>query len=141
MGYENCGRRKTPALKILQGNPSKRKLPVELRPPVGEIVKPAGLSPGAAVVWDEIAPICLYMGTLTTADVPAFARMCEMEEQWNQVIALKGTKGFKLARMLQLARDLRPYSALFGLDPLSRSRIQVRQPDEASQAKWAVALK
>ena len=143
MGYENCGRRpKSTALKILQGNPGKRRLnPNEIRPPVGEVVKPATLSAGAATVWDEIAPICLYMGTLTAADVKAFARMCELEATWNAIIALKGKKSFKPHRELQLARDLRPYSAIFGLEPASRSRIHVRKPDAEPQAKWAGALK
>jgi phage terminase small subunit len=140
MGNFNSGRRKATALKILQGNPGKNRLPVDLRPPVGEVVKPATLSPSASVVWEEMAPICLYMGTLTPADVKAFALLCEMQSDCQAVIKLKGTKAYKPFRLLQFARDLRPYYALFGLDPASRSRIHLRQPDEP-RAKFAGALK
>jgi hypothetical protein len=81
------------------------------------------------------------MGTLTPADVEAFSRLCELQDLWDEAIKLRGSKAFKLARALQLDRSLNCSEARFGLDPASRSRIHVKQPDEAPRAKWAGVLK
>ena len=80
MGNQNSGRRPQPtALKVLRGNPGKRKPNVgEPKPPAGEVTQPAELSTGAAGVWAELAPICLAMKTLTPADVRPFRAMCEL---------------------------------------------------------------
>src|SRR5688500_11226855 len=91
MGYENSGRRPQPTkLKILRGNPSKTRLNEnEPVPPSGEVVKPARLSAGASTVWDELAPICLAMGTLTTADVTVFGQLCEGQAVLNSAAMMK----------------------------------------------------
>jgi phage terminase small subunit len=138
MGHENSGRRPRPTkLTVLLGNPSKKKLNEnEPCPPAGEVRKPEGLSAGAAVVWDQLAPICLAMGTLTTADVTVFARLCELEASWNANTSRKGTDEFSPRQELDIARELRPYSALFGLEPVSRARISVPKQAEPV-SKWA----
>ena len=144
MGYENSGRRPQPtALKVLRGNPGKRKPnAAEPVPPKGDVVKPGSLSTGAVAAWERLAPVCLAMGTLTTADVAVFARMCELEASWDAVVALKGTPNFSPRQELDLARELRPYSALFGLEPVSRARISVpKKPVDEPVSKWAGALK
>src|SRR5687767_12999114 len=96
MGYENSGRRPQPtALKVLRGNPSKTRLNQdEPKPPKGDIVKPEGLSPGASAVWDELAPICLHMGTLTTADVRSFVTLCELQATLTGASSQKNAEGF-----------------------------------------------
>ncbi len=99
---------------------------------------PDGLSPGARRVWTVIAPVCIGMGTLTPADVMVFARLCELEATWNAIVATKGTKRFDPHQELQTARELRPYAALFGLEPTSRARIHVATA--APVSKWADAL-
>jgi len=155
MGNHNSGRRPDPtALKILRGVPGHRKLPEhEVRPPSGEVTKPAGLSAGAAVVWDRIAPVCLYMGTLTTADVPTFGRMCELQATAEQASAMKDTDGFTyfdvkdgsphpcLRVERETATALRPYYDYFGMTPPSRARISVPKPKDQPESKWAGALK
>lgn len=89
MGNLNSGRRpQSTALKLLRGNPGKRKLnPQEPIPPVAPIVKPT-LSRTAGLVWDRLAPTAIAMGTLTAADVTAFATLCELqatlESAWAQ---------------------------------------------------------
>jgi phage terminase small subunit len=142
MGYENSGRRPQPtALTVLRGNPSKKKLNKnEPHPPCGEVMKPSTLSPGASIVWDALAPVCLAMGTLTVADTKVFARMCELEATWDANTARKGTEGFNPRQELDTARELRPYSALFGLEPVSRARIQVPKKTNEPDSKWAGAL-
>ena len=149
---------------VLRGNPSKKPLnKLEPMPPVGEVVKPEGLSPQASAVWDELAPVCLAMGTLTTADVRVFGTMCELQATMQEASAAKGRKKlFNLASqdssdpesplevvidsVLKLEREtataLRPYYALFGLEPVSRARIQVpKRKAEEPVSKWAGVLK
>jgi phage terminase small subunit len=162
MGNQNSGRRPQPtALTVLRGNPSRKKLNEnEVVPPAGEIVKPAGLSVAAGVVWDELAPVCLAMGTLTTADIRAFASLCELQSTMQQTSAAKdGRELFRLQpekddesrvevvidSILRLEREtataLRPYYDYFGMTPSSRARIQVPKKAEAPESKWAGALK
>lgn len=164
MGNQNSGRRPQPtALKVLRGNPSKTPLNQnEPVPPDGDVAKPSGLSVGASAVWDELAPICLAMRTLTAADVRVFSTMCELQATLSQASEMKGQDGrewFTTKRekpnddqsdyivvvdaVLKLERDtavaLRPFYALFGLEPVSRARIRVPK-DEAPKSKWAGVL-
>lgn len=102
------------------------------------------------------------MGTLTRADVRPFATMCELQATMLKASAQKDAEQFapftvsddyngapvvKVHAALKLEREtataLRPYYALFGLEPVSRARIQVakKPADEAPQSKWAGALK
>jgi hypothetical protein len=133
VGYENCGRRPRPtSLTVLLGNPSKKRLNEhEPLPPTGE-------------VWKELAPVCLAMGTLTVADVRPFAMLCELEASVAVARRWK-SKPRTLAKGLKLEKDLaailRPYYALFGLEPISRARIQVPKQIEAPVSKWAGILK
>jgi phage terminase small subunit len=140
MGYENSGRRPQPtALKVLRGNPGKRKPSEnEPQPPAGDVVKPSGLTTGAAAVWDEVAPICLAMRTLTPADVKVFATLCELQATFAIVVSRKGTDLFDARQERDTANVLRPFYALFGLEPVSRARISVlKAPKEEPAAKWA----
>jgi len=159
-GNANSGRRPQPTtLTVLRGNPSKKKLNEhEPVPPAGAVEKPVGLSAGAGAVWDELAPICVAMGTLTVADVRAFATLCEMQATFQRAASQKEAGAFDLARededvpnrlvvvidaVLRLERDtaagLRPFYELFGLTPVARARISVpKQPEKAS--KWAGVL-
>lgn len=126
-------------------------------------MKPAGLSVAAGAVWDELAPICLAMRTLTAADVRPFATLCELQATLQQTSASKdGRALFTLAladrddpdgplaividSALRLEREtaaaLRPYYEYFGLTPSSRARLAVgAQREEPKASKWAGALK
>jgi phage terminase small subunit len=164
MGNHNSGRRPKPtALKVLRGNPGKRRLNAqEPKPPVGDVGKPAMLCVAAASVWDEMAPIALSMGTLTTADVAAFATFCELEATRRLSSLEKNREGFTPFLMssitdsagnehlkvsehpaIKLERNtaaaLRPYYEKFGLEPVGRARISVPQVEQPV-SKWAGAL-
>ncbi len=167
MGNQNSGRRPQPtALTVLRGNPSRKKLNEnEPRPPAGDIAKPGRLSPGAVVAWEELAPVCLAMGTLTTADVSAFATLCELRATLDLTMVEKGREGFSaflLTTMVDSAGNehqnikehpsirlerntaaaLRPYYEKFGLEPVARARISVSKVKaEEPVSKWAGALK
>ena len=159
MGNRNSGPRPAPtALRVLRGVTRQDRLnPSEPCPPVGEVTKPTGLSAGGSAVWDELAPICLAMKTLTVADVRPFASLCELQSTLQETSAAKdGRELFRLKvqdsgdpespleivvdAALKLEREtataLRPYYELFGLTPVSRARIVVPKPD-APASKWA----
>jgi len=139
MGNSNSGRRPQPtALKVLRGNPGQRKLNTkEPTPPPGEVVKPEGLSASAAAIWDELAPICLHMGTLTAADVRPFRTLCELQASLDRASVLKTVGEWDAALKLEkdFAPMIRPYYALFGLEPVSRARITVPKAAEPDN-KW-----
>lgn len=160
MGFSNSGRRPKPtALKVLQGNPGKRRLNErEPKPPAGKVCPPGRLSAAARGVWEELAPIGLVMGTLTTADVSAFATLCELRATFDMAASQKDAEGFApftvsddfngapvvhIHAALKLEREtaaaLRPYYEKFGLEPVGRARIQVATGD-APESKWAGKL-
>jgi phage terminase small subunit len=146
-GNKNSGRRPQPtALKILRGNPGKRALnALEPVPPTGAISMPRTLSTSARRVWRRLAPIAIAMRTLTRADVTAFAMLCELQATLERAALRKNrAKTFLSAIAIEraFAPIIRPYYALFGLEPVSRARIQVptkAEPEPVS--KWAGALK
>ena len=144
MGYENSGRRPQPtAIKLLRGNPSKTKPNInEPSPPSGDVVKPAELSAAGEQVWDELAPICLHMGTLTPADIRPFTTLCELQATFTAAARGKGSAAFDARLERDTANALRPYYSEFGLTPVSRARISVpKKTAEESPSKWAGALK
>jgi P27 family predicted phage terminase small subunit len=159
-GNQNSGRRPKPtALKVLQGNPGKRKLnQQEPKPPQGSVTVPETLSGVAKAVWLEVAPVAIAMGTLTTADVAAFSKYCELESTARLASAQKDREGFSVFLVttmvdsagnehmnvkehpaIKLERNtagaLRPYYEKFGLEPVGRARISVPQ-QEQKQSKW-----
>jgi hypothetical protein len=114
-------------------------------PPAGEVTKPARLSAGAAVVWDELAPVVTQMGLLTIADARAFSTLCELQSTFEWAIA---NQSGQTAR--DTARALLPWYQMFGLTP-NRSRLRVAAPGarvinpldkflNRKQSKWANEL-
>ena len=142
-GNANSGRRPTPtALKVLRGTVRRDRLnPHEPKPPAGPVVKPSKLTRQAAQVWDRLEPLCLSMKTLTAADAAAFAVLCELVSMFEQVTtespAAADIEAHRRA-VREIAGALRPYLALFGLEPTSRARIRV--PPEKPPSKWAGLL-
>lgn len=154
MGNRNSGRKPIPtALKVLRGNPGQRPLNAkEPETPAGEPAKPDGLSADASRVWDQIAPVLLYMRTLTPADAEPFARMCELTVTARASSLRKAEPGFEyfsesgqVHGAIRLERDtataLRPYYEYFGMTPSARARIQVAPQKEEPVSKWAGVLK
>jgi P27 family predicted phage terminase small subunit len=159
-GNRNSGRRPKPtALHVLRGNPSKKKLNQgEPKPPEGAVSVPETASIVAKVVWSELAPVALAMGTLTTADIAAFTTLCELEATFRLACAEKDRPGFspflhttmvdsagnehqniKEHPAIKLERStagaMRPYYEKFGLEPVGRARIAVPQ-QEQPLTKW-----
>jgi hypothetical protein len=103
--------------------------------PAGAVVKPA-LSPGAVEVWDGLSPLCLGMGVLSAADTTAFATLCELQASFTANALRKGTPEFDPRLERSLAASLRPFYALFALEPASRARMPTTRPRE-TVSKWA----
>lgn len=139
MGNQFSGRRKASALKLLAGNPGKRKLDKEPIPPPGEIVMPEVLSDAARKVWERVAPVCLHMGTLTTADVAAFRTYCELQGTLDELWTTKGQEDFDWQKELKYATLIRVYYERFGLEPSGRSRLKLAPKDEPA-SKWSGVL-
>jgi P27 family predicted phage terminase small subunit len=151
-GNANSGRRPfRTALHVLRGTSGRGRQPARGQLPTGPIVKPAGLSGAASAVWDEVAPICQALQTLTPADVRAFATYCELQGSFDQAQQQKAAADFALVHedkrahkpvlhaVLRFERDLaaalRPYYEMFGLVPSARSRL-VLPPPPAPPSKW-----
>lgn len=109
----------------------------------------------AGAVWDRLAPVAIAMGTLTVADVDAFKTLCSLQATLDLADAQKDAPEFApftlsedyngapkmgLHAALKLEKEyapvIRPYYALFGLEPVGRSRIAVPK-NEQPQDKWA----
>ena len=163
MGNQNSGRRpQSTAMRILRGDKNKDRYNLaEPKPVKGEVVKPAGLSAGASAVWDEMAPICIEMRTLTPSDTKAFAAYCELQSTLTLASLSKDAKVlFELHAVngddpegplkvvidavLKLEREtsqaIRPFYDYFGLHPLARNKIQVPKAEDAPVSKWAGML-
>ena len=90
--------------------------------------------------WEQLVPMLLGMGVLTTADGNALARYCHMLAQWVELQADIEENGFvdyseqgekpravvKIAD--SLASQLLKIEQHFGLTPSARSRIQIEKP-------------
>jgi phage terminase small subunit len=110
------GRRPTPtALKLLRGNPGKRKLPpAEPKPPTGPVERPKFLRGRAARFWDTYVPMLQKLGVFTKADPDMFAVWCQLMAEFQ-----RDPRSFPAAKITQL----RGLAATFGLEPSARARM------------------
>lgn len=92
-------------------------------------------------MWNELAPIAVAMGTLTAADLRPFATLCELQVTFTTAARRKGTDRFDARLERETATAIRPYYALFGLEPVSRARIAVPKKSDEPVSKWAGVLK
>lgn len=129
---------------MLRGNPGKRALnAAEPQPDATPPPCPGWLDEIAQERWKELAPELTRLGLLTSVDGDAFAGYCqayaELRLATEELKAAGRTfmtdKGFLMAHpavAMQRAalENLKKYSALFGLDPSSRSRLAVSGEQE-----------
>jgi phage terminase small subunit len=88
------GRPPTPTpLRLLQGNPGKRRIPPEAPPKAGPTGPPPGLSPPAAEVWLRLAPELVAKKLLAPRYVDSFAVLCESVVAWQRAAALVAAAG------------------------------------------------
>jgi len=152
---------KPAALKRLEGNPGRRKLPKEKKEkdaiPDGRLPKPpAHLSKLAQAEWKRLAPDLHMLGLLNRLDLNALGNHCETYARWREAIAqvqkvgmvVKSPSGYPIinpfhsiaqkcsAEMLNFMRE-------FGMTPASRSRIETKRQKDDEEDKgsgWAGIL-
>ncbi len=146
-------------LKILKGNPGKRKLnDREPQPDPTMPECPDWLSEDAKQCWDELAPQLDAMGVLTSVDGQALTAYCQTWSRWKaaelfiqkhgETYPLKDEHGklkylqqfpqVSIAR--QLLQVLNRYQQEFGMTPASRTRIRVDPVESAAVASMRAFL-
>lgn len=157
------GSKPTPTqLKILQGNPGRRRLNKnEPQPPAGMPEPPDTLCAIARQEWLEIAPGLAAMGVLTTVDKAVLAAYCQAYADWyrareglNEWLDLVAADenghisdvycsptrdgGFKRNALISVHNDaavlMVRFAAELGLTPSARSRLSLQIADD-SEAK------
>ncbi|MFG0501057.1 phage terminase small subunit P27 family [Pseudomonas putida] len=130
---------KPTALKLLQGNPGKRKLdkkaptpaPLEATPD-----PPQWLGEWATEMWETIAPWLTQTGIMTRTDTHNLAAFCAAYDRWRQAedevasvgITVTDKKGVVKKNpactvINEALRQLASFGAALGLDPASRARL------------------
>lgn len=115
------------------------------------IVKPTRLSSRASRLWDELAPV-VPPGVLTPSDVMAFSTLVELlaTAEWISGLKTSDPNRFDPKLEREFAAAVRPWLALFYLDPVSRARLPVPSKAAANPldrflnrppSKWAGELK
>jgi len=133
-------------LKLLRGNPGKRKLSSTEPDPPTEIPScPKYLNKIARVEWKRMAKQLLALGLISQLDraflagyCTAYATWAEAEEQLEQYgKVFKSPSGYPMASPYLAIRDraleqMRAFGTEFGMSPSSRSRVKVKNPKQRS---------
>ncbi len=134
----HAGRKPKPtAVKILEGNPGKRKLnehepqPQRKAPPC-----PKWLEAEAKKEWRRLAKTLEAMGVLTDADMAAFAGYCQAYARWKEAeeritdrgLVIRTPSGYPqqvpyISIAQQYLKLMQQFAEQFGLTPAARSRI------------------
>ena len=112
---------KPTAVKERNGNPGRRPLPKNEPKFSGTAVRPRWLTLAARRVWEDLAPISAKVGLLTEGDGEAFGMLCTLASEFRSDAA--GMSANRISRLDALMQR-------FGMDPGSRTRIQVRTKDD-----------
>ena len=141
------------ALKILNGNPGRRKLSKrEPLPKVSQRIPdpPIDMDPRAQAVWRRVAPILADCRILTDGDLMALESLCNQEVMWREAMRLTLEKGLIMPKKNRDGEvigiqestysaiagkkmpELRAMYVQFGLTPAARVKIQTagKDPDE-----------
>ena len=134
-------RPKPTALKVVTGNPGKRRLPAaEPRPALGLPAPPDHLGAVARKLWRDLGPMLERLGIVGETDVIAFEGLCEAFADFRAASEIVDRDGrVYLAGVLVKAnpacamkaeadRRLRSYMTEFGLTPASRATITANAP-------------
>jgi phage terminase small subunit len=135
---------KPTALKVLTGNPGKRRLnDAEPKPPVGA-QPPAYVKADPTLLseWHRHAARLTKLGLLTEIDDDALATLCVLQVRMKDALAVSRGEGAVLGTgvILDLAKELRMLWARFGMTPADRSRVKVEKPKpETKLSRFTVA--
>lgn len=123
---------KPTALKLLAGNPGKRKLNTQEPKPLIGAVPPAYVlsDPCLLVEWKLEAPRLTRLGVLTEIDGDILGRICVLRMKFRDALAV-GASG------LDISKELRALELQFGMGAANRSRVKVEKPPpESKLSRW-----
>ncbi len=139
---------KPPALKILEGNPGKRRIEMDIPQPDGRIPTcPPWLEEAAKVEWMRVAPELNKLGLLSRVDRSALAAYCQAYARWQAAEAVLSSEGLtyeytnkngstnttlrpEVLVAKQYLQFLRAFCTEFGLTPSSRARMVLPKDEE-----------
>ena len=135
--------RKPTALKVLEGNPGKRPLPLHEPKPAPIMPEcPSWFDAEAKSFWHKYGPKLHALGLLTEIDGPAFEAVCQRYSLWVKCEKRMKAKGLvkKLDTGYEQQRpevsiaknalaDVKAFLTEFGMTPASRSRISLKLDD------------
>lgn len=87
---------------------------------------PKTLKGEALAYWKRNAPLCEKMGTLTKADTDSFTLLCAV---WARLVMAEA-EGAGSIEFVCLAKQYQNLSKPFGLDPISRKKLNVTTHEE-----------
>jgi P27 family predicted phage terminase small subunit len=151
------GRKPEPtALKLLRGNPGKRKPPVNEPTPAAwsSIEPPDWLAPDAREEWLRLAPVLERLGVITETDQQALTGYCETWATWKHAtqqlrkygMVIKGRDGDLpiISPFVKIAHNatvqMRAYLIEFGMTPSSRPKVHAVKQEPTKASKWAGML-
>ena len=131
-------------LKVLRGNPGKRRLiDQEPDPPVSIPSCPQHLGTVAKKEWRRITKELKAIGIITELDRAALAGYCDAYATWVEAcgqlgqygMVLKAPSGYPIPSPYLAIRDrsldqMRAFLTEFGMTPSSRSRVRVKNPKQ-----------
>lgn len=138
--------KKPTKLKILEGNPGKKRLPNEPQPTVGTLRKPEWLRPAAAEHWDRLAPELQRLGLLTVVDEASFGQLCQEYAVWREAeerlaaeeprVMCVGEQGYMQTSPWETIRrnaraDYIAIAKQFGMTPASRADVTTAEVAKA----------
>lgn len=142
-------------LKVLAGNPGRRRLPDEITPPAEMPVPPAHLDAYALEEWNRVVEGLNAMGILAGIDQQAFAAYCGAYSRWRaaeeelsklrdvdplSALVLKTISGNWIQQPLigisnKAAGDMVKYAVEFGMTPSARARLAM-DPNRSKKGKF-----
>ena len=138
-------------LTVLAGNPGRRPLnQKEAELPPAKSTPPSRLGAKEQDVWQRYARDLIDSGLLRSIDVGAFARFCSLTVHSEALAAEDWTASFpgvspehRVRLLTNLSAAIRQLEGDLGLNPSTRSRIQLQGSDgakdnkeKAAQASW-----
>lgn len=146
------GRKRTPSnLKLVRGNPGKRKLPADEPKPDPSIPAcPKHLNETERALWYEIGEELIAQGILTNIDagiyeiyITGLAMIRRVKPEIEKALIFQGPNGGAvhnpyLAIYNKAKEQVMKSGAELGLSPASRSRVSVKKPkkEENPFEKW-----
>ncbi len=149
------GRRPKPTkLKLLSGNPGRRKLNSQEAEPKSAPTCPEWLSGDAKTEWLRLAPELESLGLLSNIDVTGLAAYCQAFERWrmadeqlrqNGLVTVSSKSGFEIkspyVAISNTTQDqMRKFLVEFGCTPAARSKVVVTKRPTEEESRWAKFL-